>query len=116
MQQRLGVETRRLYIDTLSNSGLVTLEEIDRILKTHYSRLQDEREETPRFSQQSPPRRDRVSEREAPAISFATFESAAQSVLEYLGKAELQGYAGRNSTRGQGPARMVDLVSREASR
>lgn len=90
MQQGLGIETRRPYIAALSNSGLVTLEEIDRILKTHYSRLQDERTEAPRSSERTPSRMSRMSERDEPATSFATFESAAQFVLGYLGKEDLQ--------------------------
>lgn len=90
MQQGLGLETRRPYIDALSNSGLVSLEEIDRILKTHYSRLQEERAEAPRVSERGPPRRDRAIERNEPATSFTTFESAAQFILECLGKVELQ--------------------------
>jgi hypothetical protein len=90
MQQGLGIETRRPYISALANSGLVTLEEIDRILKTHYSRLREEREEAPRLSERSPPRRDRTDQRNEPPTSFATFESAAQFILEYLGKVELQ--------------------------
>lgn len=35
-------ESRRSYIEALANSNLVTLEEIDRILHTRYSRLPDE--------------------------------------------------------------------------
>jgi len=34
--------SRRQYIETLSNSDLVTLEDIDRILHTHYARLPDD--------------------------------------------------------------------------
>lgn len=90
MQQGLGIETRRPYIDALSNSGLVTLEEIDRILKTHYSKLQEARGEAPRFTERSPPRRERAIEPNGPPTSFATYESAAQFILEYLGKVELQ--------------------------
>jgi hypothetical protein len=90
MQQGLGIETRRPYIDALANSGLVTLEEIDRILKTHYSRLQEERDEAPQLSERSAPRRDRAIARNEPVTSFTNFESAAQFILEYLGKVELQ--------------------------
>jgi len=35
-------ESRRSYIEALANSDLVTLEEIDRILHTHYARLPDD--------------------------------------------------------------------------
>jgi hypothetical protein len=35
-------ESRRAYVDALTNSDLVTLEEIDRILHTRYARLPDE--------------------------------------------------------------------------
>ncbi len=34
--------SRRQYVETLANSNLVTLEDIDRILHTHYARLPDE--------------------------------------------------------------------------
>ncbi len=90
MQQGLGIETRRPYIDALANSGLVTLVEIDRVLKTHYSRLQEEREEEPRFAERSLPRRERAIERNEPSASFATYELAGQFILECLGKPELQ--------------------------
>src|SRR3989304_3179860 len=50
-QAGLGVELRRPYIEALSSSGLVSLEEIDRILKTHYARLEEDGEEVKRPSE-----------------------------------------------------------------
>jgi len=38
-KEQLGIEIRRPYIKALANSELVTLDEIDRVLGTHYARM-----------------------------------------------------------------------------
>jgi hypothetical protein len=95
MQQQFGIESRRPYINALSNSGLVTLKEIDRILKTHYSQIAEEEEDhTPRVSERPQQRMRRVSEHpepaNAPSTPFASFESAYQFILERLNREDLQ--------------------------
>jgi hypothetical protein len=85
--------SRRQYIETLANSDLVTLEDIDRILHTHYARLPDDARGigyTPRpvgplsgiFMQ---PRPDTRVER------FATLDSLTRHTLDsYVDKSGLQ--------------------------
>ena len=87
-----GLEIRRPYIQALATSNLVTLEEIDSALGTHYSRLRDEpgsqfahRERA--GPQDVPP----PTPRERKSKGFLTSESIVQFALDrYLYKEDVQ--------------------------
>jgi len=89
-----GFEIRRPYIQALANSNLVTMDEIDRILGTHYSRLQGDTgapaERAPRVEKpsQSFPA---GAPRQSMSDDFQTSESILRHVLDrYLYKEDVQ--------------------------
>jgi hypothetical protein len=89
-----GMEIRRPYIQALANSNLVTAQEIDRILGTHYAKLQDGREvptDSPmRAGRHSQPPPDSPA-REVTSDEFQTSESILRHVLDrYLYKEDVQ--------------------------
>lgn len=85
--------SRRQYIESLANSDLVTLEDIDRILHTHYARLPDET----RGVGYTPKARGTLSDilmgsrSETRVERFLNFESLIQHILDrYVTKSGLQ--------------------------
>ena len=85
--------SRRQYIETLANSDLVTLEDIDRILRTHYARLPDET----RGVGYTPKARGTLSDilmgrrSEMRVDRFLNVESLTQHILDrYVTKSDLQ--------------------------
>ena len=86
-------ESRRQYIETLANSDLVTLEDIDRILHTHYARLPDDT----RGMGYAPRTRGTLSDifmqprPETRVERFVTLESLIRHILDnYVTKSHLQ--------------------------
>jgi hypothetical protein len=86
-------ESRRQYIETLANSDLVTLEDIDRILRTHYARLPDDT----RGMGYAPRTRGTLSDifmqprPETRVERFVTLESLIRHILDnYVTKSDLQ--------------------------
>jgi hypothetical protein len=86
-----AAESRRSYVEALTNSDVVTLESIDRILHTRYSRLPDDT----RGVRRSPRQKGVLSEIFAPSKKdgsrFYTLDSLLRHILDqYVAKSNLQ--------------------------
>lgn len=91
-QAGLGIESRGPYIRAIENSGLVTLEEIDRILGTRYAKIHNEAGREPFQTQGPRPERTAIVEpRRLTPDTFPTAGSIVRHAMDrYLSKDDIQ--------------------------